>query len=64
MKMILSEIIESALFFIILVLAVYVLQYFNIDFNFFYVVFGLLVMWTTARVFMRRRKSQKMHTNN
>ncbi len=63
MKMILSEIIESVLFFIILVLTVYVLQYFNIDFNFFYVVFGLLVMWTTARVFVRRKKSKKMHAN-
>lgn len=64
MKMILAEITQTILFFIFLILALNVLQFLSIDFNFFYAVFGLLILWTTARVFMRRRKSQKMHADN
>jgi small neutral amino acid transporter SnatA (MarC family) len=59
MKMIISEIVESALFFILLVIVLYILQFFKIDFNLLYVVAGLLVLWTTAKISYKRNRSRK-----
>ena len=59
MNMIISEIIESVLFFFALIFVINLLQYLSIDFNFFYVVGGLLIVWTTAKIFLNRKKMQQ-----
>jgi len=56
--MIFREIIETALFFIVLILTVNILHYFRVGFNLFYVVAGLLVLWTAVKLSLKRQKDK------
>jgi len=59
MKSLISEIIETILFAIALYIILAILLYSGINFNFFYVFGGMIVVWVVVKMIFRRLNHKK-----